>query len=118
MKILFLSNNSNTQTLQNWLVEQGVELISHQDQWISELDEANPDLIISYSYRHIIKKDVLAKYPGKFINLHIAYLPFNRGADPNLWSVIEGTPSGVTIHVIDDGIDTGPIIAQRLVAID
>lgn len=39
-------------------------------------------------------------------------MPWNRGADPNLWSFLEKTPSGVTIHEIDEGIDTGPIIAQ------
>jgi len=46
------------------------------------------------------------------VNLHISYLPWNRGADPNLWSFLEKTPSGVTIHQIDQGIDTGPIYAQ------
>ena len=34
---------------------------------------------------------------GKIINLHISFLPFNRGYYPNLWSHQEGTPSGVTI---------------------
>jgi methionyl-tRNA formyltransferase len=46
------------------------------------------------------------------INLHISYLPWNRGADPNLWSFLEKTPSGVSIHQIDEGVDTGPILAQ------
>lgn len=46
------------------------------------------------------------------VNLHISYLPWNRGADPNLWSYIDGTPKGVTIHYLDTGLDTGDIIAQ------
>ena len=45
--------------------------------------------------------------------MHISYLPWNRGADPNLWSFIDDTPKGVTIHKIDDGIDTGDIILQK-----
>ena len=47
------------------------------------------------------------------MNFHISLLPWNRGADPNLWSFLEDTPKGVSIHYIDDGIDTGDILAQR-----
>ena len=79
----------------------------------TDLNEFGPDWIVSYGYRHILKKQVLTLYPDRFINLHIAYLPWNRGADPNLWSWIEGTPKGVTIHYIDPGVDTGDIIAQK-----
>jgi methionyl-tRNA formyltransferase len=40
-------------------------------------------------------------------------LPWNKGADPNLWSFLENTPKGVTIHYLDEGIDTGDILAQK-----
>lgn len=76
----------------------------------------NVDFLVSYGYRYILKKDLLSRFPNKVINLHIAYLPWNRGADPNLWSVLEDTPKGVTIHYIDEGIDTGTIIVRRPVA--
>ena len=46
------------------------------------------------------------------INIHIAVLPYNRGADPNFWSWFDQTPKGVTIHQITKGLDTGPIYAQ------
>ena len=42
-------------------------------------------------------------------------MPYNKGADPNLWSFIENTPKGVTIHRIDEGVDTGEIIVQKKV---
>lgn len=72
------------------------------------------DFVISYNYRHILKNTgELAKFTGRAINLHIAYLPWNRGAHPNVWSWVEGTPHGVSIHCIDTGIDTGDILAQR-----
>jgi len=71
------------------------------------------DFIISYGYRHILKKEVLGKFYRKAINLHISLLPWNRGSDPNLWSFLEDTPKGVTIHYIDYGIDTGDILAQQ-----
>jgi methionyl-tRNA formyltransferase len=70
------------------------------------------EYLISYGYRHILKKEVLDRFPQKAINLHISYLPWNRGADPNLWSFLEDSPKGVTIHYLDTGIDTGAILAQ------
>ncbi|MFQ6007572.1 MAG: formyltransferase family protein, partial [Candidatus Zixiibacteriota bacterium] len=74
------------------------------------------DWLISYGYRYILKEDVLEKFPRRVINLHISYLPWNRGADPNLWSFLENTPKGVSIHYINPGIDTGEILAQKKVA--
>jgi len=73
------------------------------------------DFLLSHGYRHILKPHVLDRFPRRAVNLHISYLPWNRGADPNLWSVIENTPKGVSIHYLDAGIDTGDLIAQRVV---
>ncbi len=70
------------------------------------------DFIISYGYSFILKEDIIQAYKGKAINLHISYLPWNRGMSPNFWSFLEGTPKGVTIHYLDEGIDTGDIIIQ------
>ncbi len=77
------------------------------------LMENQVDFVVSYGYRHIIKKDILDLLPGKVINLHISYLPYNKGADPNFWSFVENTPKGVTIHRIDEGLDTGDILVQK-----
>lgn len=82
------------------------------------VQRARPQFLVSHGYRHIIKPDVLALVPDRAINLHIAYLPWNRGADPNLWSWLDDTPKGVTIHYIDESVDTGDIIAQREVAFE
>ncbi len=71
------------------------------------------DFIISYGYRYIIKKTILDSVQNRAINLHISFLPWNKGADPNLWSFLENTPKGVTIHQIAQGIDTGNIYCQK-----
>lgn len=76
---------------------------------------ADYDLVVSFGYRHIIGRELLQNLKRPAVNLHMAYLPFNRGAHPNFWSWMEETPSGVTIHEIDEGIDTGPIIFQKTV---
>ncbi len=76
------------------------------------------DVAVSYRFRHIIEKPLIDYLNGKIINLHISLLPWNRGADPNLWSFLENTPKGVSIHYVDERLDTGDIIAQRGVRFD
>lgn len=73
------------------------------------------DCVISYGYRHILKQSTIDGFECPVINLHISYLPYNRGSHPNFWSFYDNTPSGVTIHLIDSGIDTGPILKQKYV---
>ncbi|MFN2448650.1 MAG: formyltransferase family protein [Candidatus Baltobacteraceae bacterium] len=70
------------------------------------------DFLISYGYRHVVPLSITSAYRGRAINLHISLLPWNRGADPNFWSFLEGSPKGVTIHELDEGVDTGPVLAQ------
>ncbi|MDZ4177736.1 MAG: formyltransferase family protein [Coriobacteriia bacterium] len=70
------------------------------------------DFIVSYGYKHIIRPEVLVAVGRRAVNLHISLLPWNRGYHPNVWSFLEDTPKGVTIHVIDEGVDTGEILVQ------
>ena len=69
--------------------------------------------IIAFGYQHLIDKNIINNLKYPIINLHISFLPYNRGAHPIFWSFIENTPSGVTIHEVDSGIDTGKIIYQK-----
>jgi len=116
MKVLFLGNENSP--LLEFLRNSGETIVTASDKIdLNYLDSIAPDLIVSYGFQHIIKKDVVEKYRDKIINLHISYLPWNRGSDPNLWSVVDNTPIGVTIHFIDEGIDTGDIILQKIVVI-
>lgn len=75
----------------------------------------NCDLIVSFGYKYIFKSNFIDNCNCPIINLHISYLPFNRGAHPNFWSFYDGTQAGVSIHLVDEGIDTGPIIFQKKV---
>ncbi len=109
MKVLYLGPHS---PLIDFLTEYG-ETVYRWDQPLQLLmNDFQPDFIVSYGYRYKIPKDVVERYRGRTINLHIGYLPWNRGADPNLWSFIDNAPKGVSIHYVDDGIDTGDIICQ------
>jgi hypothetical protein len=80
---------------------------------LDHIVENDVDFIISYGYRTILGADIIRHLERRIINLHISYLPWNRGVYPNVWSWVEGTPKGVSIHVIDEGIDTGGLIARE-----
>ena len=90
----------------------------HQTETIEAIQVLQPDLGLSVFFGYILKESFLSLFPQGCINLHPAYLPFNRGVYPNVWSIVEGTPAGVTLHYIDTGIDTGDIIASRRVEIE
>lgn len=112
MKVLFLGDSQNE--LVKWLKRQGEDVVATSDKVdFFQMKKISPEIIISCNYRYILPKNIIDYPKNGAINLHIAYLPWNRGADPNIWSHLENTPKGVTIHYMDEGIDTGDIIVQQ-----
>jgi methionyl-tRNA formyltransferase len=82
--------------------------------FLGRLRDLAPDLLLVNSYAMILRPDVLGVPRFGAVNIHGALLPAYRGANPTEWAVINGeSETGVTIHAIDAGIDTGAIIAQR-----
>lgn len=84
---------------------------------LTAIRNLQPDLGISIFFDYILKKEFLSCFPFGCINVHPSLLPYNRGQYPNVWSIIEGTPSGVTMHYINEGIDTGDILSQEQVLV-
>jgi len=75
------------------------------------------DVIFLLWWSHIISPEILAIPSIGFVNLHPSYLPHCRGKDPYFWSIVEGVPFGLTIHFVDDGIDTGDILFQKMIPV-
>lgn len=90
----------------------------HKHEVMEAIKELAPSIGLSVLFDYILKREFISMFPQGVVNLHPAYLPYNRGQYPNVWSIIEGTPSGVTLHYIDEGIDTGDIIAQKEVPVE
>lgn len=111
--VIFLTNNKNAHPLFEWIRGRcKAELYSGRIQ-LDQIREKKPDLIISYNYKYIISDEIIEYMKGSIINLHISFLPWNRGSNPNLWSFIDDTPKGVTIHKISSGLDKGPVLYQQ-----
>lgn len=85
---------------------------------LTAIRETRADVAVSVLFDYILLPEFLALFPQGVINLHPSYLPYNRGQYPNVWSIVEGTPAGVTLLYMDAGIDTGDIIARREVAVE
>jgi methionyl-tRNA formyltransferase len=84
---------------------------------LQKIGELKPELGMSVMFGYLLKKDFLDLLPRGCMNLHPGFLPYNRGAHPNVWSIVEKTPAGVTLHYVDEGIDTGDIVQQKAVPI-
>jgi methionyl-tRNA formyltransferase len=85
---------------------------------VANLAVLEPDLIVVAAFGQILRKDVLSIPRHGSLNVHASLLPRWRGASPVTAAIRAGdTETGVTIMLMDEGMDTGPIIAQHAVAI-
>ncbi len=79
---------------------------------VDSLEDLEADLVIMAGFNEILQSDDLKRLPP-VLNVHPSLLPAFRGPHPEFWTLAHGAAfSGVTIHRVTDGIDTGPIIAQ------
>lgn len=80
---------------------------------LQKIKSLKPDIAVCAFFSYILKKEFIQLFPCGVINCHNSYLPYNRGKYPHVWALATGSPYGVSIHFIDEGIDTGNIIARR-----
>lgn len=77
------------------------------------LKSLNIDLVILAWWPYIIKKPLFDISRMGFLNTHPSLLPYNRGKHYYFWNLVDGVPFGVTLHWIDENIDSGDIAFQR-----
>ena len=87
-------------------------------QFATDFKKLNPDLAVVSAYGKIIPKSILKILPGRFINIHPSLLPKYRGASPIQAAILNGdSQTGVTIMLLNEGLDTGDILSQKRMAI-
>jgi len=85
---------------------------------VAQLQELDITLVVLAGYMRLVGETLLSAYEGKIINLHPSLLPAFPGKDAIGQALDYGVKiTGVTVHVVDAGLDTGPIIAQLPVAV-
>ena len=112
-KVLFLGYNKKQTNLINFLKRKNINVVCVGQKKININTISKDDNFIVFGYRRIIDKKILKKLYYPPINLHLSYLPFNKGSHPNYWSFFESTPKGVTIHEVNEKLDSGKIILQK-----
>jgi methionyl-tRNA formyltransferase len=84
----------------------------------SALESLHPDLFCIGSFPYVLPKPILVLPRLGTVNVHPSLLPRHRGSDPVYWTYAgNDLEAGVTIHWVDEGVDTGNVIARRPVAV-
>lgn len=85
---------------------------------IAEFQALGPDLLVIAAFGQILSRQVLDIPPHGSMNVHASLLPRYRGASPVATAILDGAPeTGVSLMLVDEGLDTGPVLAQRAEAI-
>ena len=88
------------------------------DYLASEVAAFEPDLVVLAGFMRVLGSPLLDRFPGRIINVHPALLPSFPGHNGPQDALDGGVRvSGCTVHVVDSGVDTGPIIAQAVVPV-
>lgn len=100
-----------------------VPVDADREQWnrdlVARLATYETDLVVCAGFMRILGPATLAAYPGRIINSHPALLPAFPGAHAVADALAYGVKvTGCTIHVVDSGVDTGPIVAQQAIVVE
>lgn len=115
-EIIFLGMNPAGEKTLEWLGQREdveiLEVLTEKEE-LTCIENQRPDLVISSGFEYKVPEEVLEIPENGIVNLHPSFLPYNRGAHPYIWPMIEETPAGVSIHYMDEKIDAGPVINRR-----
>ncbi len=120
IKISFICGRLKTKdkTLKKYSKKYKIDYLEHKNinskQFISKIAKYNCNLLVSMSFDQIFKKEIINLTKYKIINCHAGKLPFYRGRNILNWALINDEKEfGITVHYIDEKIDSGDIILQK-----
>ena len=90
----------------------------HEAAVLEVLEDAGVELVCLAGYMRILSPEFVARWRRRILNIHPSLLPRYRGTSPQRRALEAGdSVSGCTVHLVDEGTDTGPIVLQRVVPI-
>jgi len=81
-------------------------------QGLATLRSLDLEMVVCVHFPYLVPAEALAIPSWGWLNLHPAYLPYNRGWHTATWAILDGTPAGATLHLMSEDVDAGPIVAQ------
>jgi methionyl-tRNA formyltransferase len=85
----------------------------YKPETLENLSRLRLDYIVLAWWPYIVKKQVIAMPKVGVVNFHPSLLPYNRGKHYNFWTIVEESPFGVSLHFVNEGIDSGDVIFQK-----
>jgi len=96
----------------------GMKRADHERDVLRVLDEADPDFIALAGYMRLLSAPFIERWRNRIVNIHPSLLPSFPGVDAQAQSVTYGVKvSGCTVHFVDENLDAGPILVQRVVEV-
>jgi len=96
----------------------GIERVHYDRALLETLRPHNPALVCLAGFMRILGPEFVREYPGRVLNIHPALLPSFPGLHAQRQALQHGVKvSGCTVHIVDEGVDTGPILLQRAVEV-
>jgi len=110
-------------TMNGIVLQNGIPLIRtvnvNDDKTIEYIKALKPDILLSNNFSQILKKEVIEIPLIATINGHPGKLPFYRGLLPHFWAMVNGEDKvSMTLHYIDEGVDTGQVIEDKEFSIE
>ena len=101
--------------VKEYALANGIDVITPDDindeDILKQIENIDPDIIVVVAFGQILNDEILNSFKDRIINLHSSVLPKYRGAAPINWAIIEGEKeSGITIMLVEKGLDTGDIL--------
>ena len=91
---------------------------AHEEAVLRALDEAKPDAIVLAGYMRLLSAPFIERWRNRIVNIHPSLLPSFPGVDAQAQAVAYGVKvSGCTVHIVDEHLDAGPILVQRVVEV-
>ena len=91
---------------------------AHEEKVIAALREAGAEWVCLAGYMRLLSPDFVAAFPRRMVNIHPSLLPAFPGLDAQAQALAHGVKiSGCTVHLVDEGLDSGPIVVQRSVPV-
>ena len=92
---------------------------AYEGEVLRVLEAARPELLCLAGYMRILSPEFIARYPGRILNIHPSLLPKHPGLNSQQRALEAGdTVAGCTVHRVEEGVDSGPVLLQRTVAIE
>jgi phosphoribosylglycinamide formyltransferase 1 len=101
-----------------FIPSRGVEREDYDGKVVAALKEAQVDLVCLAGFMRILSPVFVRAFPGRILNIHPALLPAFPGLDAQKQALDYGVKfTGCTVHIVDEGMDTGPIVLQAVVPV-